>query len=260
MIEKSILILVENKLEEFATLDAFDAFDLSIDRVEARICEDAEIYGNRFYNDLGKYHGVQVYICVTGRGSGGVGASIVSIMNEINGINICAVILIGTAFGTNDKKQKIGQVLVSEKLCLFKLERRYKKIVIPRSGKPHASTLLIDHFRRSMCFWGHDKCDVEFGTVFSGGKLVASIDYRNRLAALCKEAIGCEREASGVHAVCHEKNVHWIIVKGICGWVGGNKEQNKSESREKAAKNAADFVYFALNFASIFPSDLLPKD
>src|SRR5437764_6023477 len=69
--------------------------------------------GDRMYQDLGVVNGAKVFLAQSEMGSGGLGASLQTVQKGIAALSPAAVIMAGIAFGINDEKQAIGDVLVS---------------------------------------------------------------------------------------------------------------------------------------------------
>ena len=105
-----------------------------------------------------------------------------------------------------------------------------QEVIKPRGDRPQASTRLLDRFRASIFDWKGPK--VHFGLILSGDKLINNKDYRDKLLRIEPEAIGGEMEGTGVYAAAYRNKVDWILVKAICDWADGNKDQEK-EVRQK---------------------------
>ncbi len=155
-----------------------------------------------------------------------------------------AVIMVGIAFGRDEQKQTIGDILVSQQLCLYELTRVGKDTRILRGDKPHATSWLVDLFKSASLLWNGPR--VLFGVVMTGDKLVDNLEFRDQLYTLEPEAIGGEMEGAGLYVACHEKKVDWILVKAICDWGNGNKTYDNVARQQTAAQNAAAFVLHAL--------------
>jgi len=210
-----------------------------------------ESIGDRAYFNLGTVNGARVFMTMQpGMGSGGVGGSLPSVTKGIEALSPQAVIMVGIAFGVNEDKQKIGDVLVSKQLQLYDLQRvgtqeNEKSLHITlRGDKPPASSWLVNHFETAALSWNDAK--VRFGVVLTGDKLVDNLDYRNRLISLQQEAVGGEMEGAGLYVACHDKKVDWILIKAICDWGDGMKGVDKAPRQEIAARNAAEFVLHGL--------------
>lgn len=207
--------------------------------------------GDRVYRDLGSLSDVRLLHALSEMGSNSVGASQQTVDKAIRALSPSMVIAVGIAFGVNEKKQRIGDVLVSRQLMLYELQRVGSASIIPRGDKPHASARLINLFEGvSQASWQGE--EVRFGVLLSGEKLVDSTDYRESLRKLESEAIGGEMEGAGIYVSSHDHKVDWIVVKAICDWADGQKRKNKKARQTKAATSAAAFVAHTL--AQVFHS------
>jgi nucleoside phosphorylase len=243
--EADILIVTVTKVESTAILQAFEPI-LGVKATPLSI-ED------RIYFDLGTINKARIFLTQSEMGSGGLGASLLTVRKGIEDLFPTAVIMVGIAFGVNEEKQAIGDILVTEQLRLYDLQRvgtqDEQEQVILRGDKPHASPWLINLFKSADISW--EKARVRFGTVLTGEKLLDNIDYRNQLLSFEPEAIGGEMEGAGLYVACQDKKVDWILVKGICDWADGEKGQDKESRQKTAASNAAAFVVHTLKFVSI---------
>ncbi len=205
----------------------------------------------RAYNNLGTVNGTTVYHAVSEMGSGGSGGMQQTVEKAINALSPGAVIAVGMAFGVNEKKQAIGDILVSKLLRLYELQRVNKNGTITlRGALPDSSPRLLNHLRVfHQTRW--TGATVRFGVVLTGEKLVDDIDYRDQLVAHEEEAVGGEMEGAGLYVSSYDNKVDWIVVKAICDWGDGNKEVDKTPRQKLAAKNAADFVVQSLKNAQL---------
>jgi nucleoside phosphorylase len=243
--EADILIVTVTKVESSAALQAFEK--------TTDIKAKPQSIDNRIYWNLGSIDNARVFLTQSEMGSGGLNASLQTVGKGIEALSPTAVIMVGIAFGVNDRKQSIGDILVTEQLRLYDLQRvgtqEAQEQISLRGDKPHASSWLINHFRSADLLW--QGATVIFGTVLTGEKLIDNIDYRDRLRNLESEAIGGEMEGAGLYVACQDKKVDWILIKSICDWADGNKGQDKESRQQTAAQNAAEFVAHALKFGSI---------
>src|SRR4051794_25321545 len=76
---------------------------------------------DRIYLNLGEVGGAKVFMALSGMGAGGVGGAQENVRKGIEALSPSAVIMVGIAFGINEEKQAIGDVLVSERLMLYDL-------------------------------------------------------------------------------------------------------------------------------------------
>jgi nucleoside phosphorylase len=49
-------------------------------------------------------------------------------------------------------------------------------------------------------------------------------------------------EGTGPYGACQDQNADWILVKAICDWADGKKDQDKAARQQTAAQNAARYV------------------
>ena len=206
----------------------------------------------RMYFDLGAVNKAGL-LTQSEMGTSGLDASLQTVRKGIEALNPAAVVMVGIAFGVNEQEQTIGDILVTEQLRPYDLQRVGTHDgalqIRPRGDKPHASPWLVNHLKSADLKWEGAK--VRFGTVLSGEKLVDNEDFRDQLRALEPEAIGGEMEGAGLYVACQDKKVDWILVKAICDWADGQKAQDKDERQQSAAHNSAAFLLHALRFAPI---------
>jgi len=232
-----VLIVTVTKVESRAVVQVFQ-------EVTGKQAQPVSI-GERIYWYLGEVKGAQVFMALSEMGAGGLGASQQAVQKAIDALNPSAVIMVGIAFGINEQKQAIGEILVSQQLLLYDLQRVGKEEIIPRGDKPHASAWLLNRFRSADLDW--NGALVRFGLVLTGEKLVDNIDYRAQLKQFEPEAIGGEMEGAGLYVSCQEAKVDWILVKAVCDWADGKKGvPDKNSHQNTAAQNAASLVVHAL--------------
>lgn len=205
--------------------------------------------GDRLYRYLGTINGTRTFHALSEMGSSGPGAAQQTVDKGIRALSPEAVIGVGIAFGVNEKKQTIGDILLSKQLRLYDLQRAGRKIIL-RGDRPHASTRLINFFEGiAQSSWKGAK--VWPGVILSGDKLIDNLDYRNQLLEFESEAVGGEMEGTGVYVASHDHKVDWIVIKAICDWADGKKSKNKRKRQQKAAINAAEFVLYSLQLAQL---------
>ena len=205
-----------------------------------------------------RFQGARVFLVQSEMGSGGLGAAQQTVQRGIAALSPSAVIMVGIAFGVDEQKQSIGDILVSRQLWLYDLQRvgtqkrrrphlADEMIITPRGAKPDASPALLSLFHAADFGW--EGADVRFGLILSGDKLVDNIDFRQQLKDFEPEAVGGEMEGAGLYVACQDGKVDWILVKGICDWADGKKAEDKAQRQALAAHNAASFVLHTLQFA-----------
>ncbi len=233
-----VLLVTVTKVESQAVLAVFEA---SAGKQARPVTLD-----RRTYFDLGIFNGARVYLTQSEMGAAGLGGAIQTVHKGIDALQPDAVIMLGIAFGVDQAWQKIGDILISENLRPYELQRVGEKQIIPRGDRPHSSIWLLNLLKSADLRWAGAK--VHFGVVLTGEKLVDNIDFREQLRVFEPEAIGGEMEGAGLYAACQDKKVDWILVKAICDWADGKKEQDRSARQQTAAANAANFVLHPLQF------------
>jgi WD40 repeat protein/nucleoside phosphorylase len=208
-------------------------------------------------NRLGVHGGMEIIHCVSKQGEDEAQNMCHTV---IQGLRPKAVIGVGIAFGVKPDKQKIGDVLIPIDIQGYDLARVSTDHIEPRGSRPPSSSLLFQRFNHTdqSCGPYQDACPswptIHTGTILSGSKLVDNIDYRTSLQQLASNIIGGEMEAIGIQVAADSNKVDWIIIKAICDWADGNKNNPHKEMDQKiAAQNAALVVHKALSQGNLYP-------
>lgn len=170
------------------------------------------------------------------------GGAIIKVSDAIDVWEPKAVIMCGIAFGIDKKSQNIGDVLVSDAIIPYDIKRVGKDITIQRGPSPRAGALLFDRFK-SAKEWDHtlpnkEKAKIITAFILSGESLIDNIEFRDSLLKVFPNAKGGEMEGAGLYAAADNKNLQWIVVKGICDYADGNKSKNKNQNQRVAAESA----------------------
>ena len=189
-------------------------------------------------------------------GAGGIGASQQRTSDVITHWKPAAVIAVGIAFGIDETKQQIGDVLVATQLRDYELSRVNEDASITlRADIGSTSDPLKNRLRTKDAVEKRKSRDwpkVRFGMLLCGQKLIDNVDYRNSLKLLEPEAIGGEMEGVGVYVSASREKVDWIVIKAICDW-GHDKNDAQKDARQKlAAKNAATVLKAALDVGPLY--------
>ena len=235
-----VLLVTVTKVESKAVLAVFQ-------EATKQKPQPVEIDG-RTYFSLGTISGARVSMTQSEMGAGGLDASLQTVQKGIDALSPAAVIMVGIAFGISEEKQAIGDILVTSQLRPYELQRVGTCSIVLRGDKPHASPRLLSRMRSAELMW--EGATLRFGVVLTGEKLVDNIDFRDQLRGFEPEAVGGEMEGAGLYVACQDKKVDWILVKGICDWADGKKEQDREVRQQTAAMNAARFVLHALQFTA----------
>jgi nucleoside phosphorylase len=245
----TLVLLTANDLEARAVLDAF---------VGGRDVSRKTI-GGITYNVLGIHGDMHVVHSFSEMGSGGVGASQQRTREAIEHWKPKAVIAVGIAFGMDESKQKIGDVLVATQTQDYELSRlNTDGTVTPRGDKPHSTDRLCNRLRQVDVSQGRVAADwpkARFGLVLSGQKLLDNLDYRESLKSLYPEAIGGEMEATGLYVSATAAKVDWMVIKAICDWGHDKNQADKDVWQKLAAKNAAYVLKVALEAGPLYADE-----
>ncbi len=239
-IEADVLIVTVTDVEKDAVLNAFYKATNTLPQ--------AVNIGDRTYQNLGIINGSTVYMASSKMGAIGLGAAQQTVEKGIKALNPHAVIMVGIAFGVDDEKQAIGDILVSRQLMLYDPQRVGKGEIVPRGDKVSCTPRLDSYLDSAKLHWKlkGNSTEIRFGLVLTGEKLIDKLSYRKSLKKLEPEFIGGEMEGAGLYVSSQDAKVDWILVKAICDWADGNKEQDRDQRQQLAANNAASFVLFAL--------------
>ena len=244
-----LLLVTATKAESQAVLNAFQRHTTQPPRL---------VPGDgKTYHDLGVVNDARVWLVLTEMGANGPGGAQQTVSKALAEIQPVAVVMIGIAFGMDPEKQQIGDILVSQNLRPYEPQRVGQENVL-RGDRPHGSSWLLDACRNTDLHWPGAK--VHFGCVLTGDKLVDNLDFRRQLRAFEPEAIGGEMEAAGLYVACQEAKVDWLLVKAICNWADGHKDQDEQQHQALAARNAAEFVLHMLQKVGLNPSASLARD
>ncbi len=234
--DKSILIATASKVETQAVQEIFR---LPEKRWATRKIGD----GNKIYYDLGIHGGVPVFMVQSEQGSITPGGAGLTIKQAISELRPQAVIMCGIAFGLQKKKQQLGDILIAKRLQNYEFRKTdTRQGQIARGDRATAPERLLARFRNGENQW-QGKAKTCFGLVLSGEKLANDLDFRDSLLKEEPEAIGGEMEGTGLYAAAREAKTDWILVKAICDWADGSKDDAHQLS---AARNAAQFVLHVL--------------
>lgn len=154
-----------------------------------------ETIGKKTYYDLGTVNQTRVWLVRSEPGSGSLGAAQQTVQKGIEALSPDAVIMAGVAFGVNEEKQSIGDVLVSKQLMSYEPQRVGEE-VIPRGVRADCSPWLLNRARDAELNW--TKSTVRVGLVLSGEKLVDDLPFRKQLVSIEREAVGGEMEGAGL--------------------------------------------------------------
>ncbi len=179
-------------------------------------------------------------------------ASTLTIQEAYEVINPVCVIMLGIAYGIDKVSQNLGDVLLSCDIQPYHSIRRSTgsdgepnnkdRNIIMTPGQNVLNQVMNLQYTSS-------RYRVFSGTMLSGEELIDNEEYRNYLVKVFNNnansnIIGGEMEAAGLTSVLHkENNKNWIVIKAICDFADGKKDENKTQNQIKAAENAVDFCF-----------------
>lgn len=191
-------------------------------------------------------------------------SSIMTVNAALSKLKSKVVIMVGIAFGVNDEKQKIGDVLVSETIIPYNIKRVGAGDTVHRGQEGLASQLLLNRLR-NIKTWEHQLDDSKianliFTRLLSGEELIDNLEHRNSLIKEFPDSLGGEMEGAGVCSACGDK-IDWILIKGICDFADGEKGKNKKKRQEQAIESALSLCMELFNSKTVFKDlNILPFD
>lgn len=199
-----------------------------------QVYDEANTY---YFGVFGKYNIVHVQ---SNMGSIGRDSAIMTISNSVKTLKPKFVLMIGIAFGINDEKQQIGDVLIAEGVIPYD-NKRVGDRTIQRGQNAPSSKILLNRFK-SIKSWQHFIDDTKisnpiFTQVLSGEELIDNKERRDELVHEFPFSKGGEMEGAGLYAAC-DGVADWILVKGICDFADGNKTHNKNINQQIAIDSA----------------------
>jgi len=181
-----------------------------------------------FVGSLGQY---PVVLCMCAMGASGRDSAQIVTGEVIRFWKPSGVIMVGIAFGKDPERQRIGDVLISERIIAYEPVRVGADASISRGQHFPAGARLTDRFRNYTLGWEFrdpigGRCEPRPGPILSGEKLVDNADFKALLFEQHPYAIGGEMEGVGLAAAAAREGCEWILVKGICDWADGEKTEN----------------------------------
>lgn len=174
----------------------------------------------------------------TSAGSVGQSGSELVTAEAINELDPHFIIASGICFGLKKDKQKMGDVLISEKVSDYELVRLSDEDFRERGPRTSSNSTLLDAARIVREDYRTGDVGVMHGEFISGLKLLDSLPEVEQLQARFPDAIGGEMEASGVVAASARHQKGWIVIKAVCDWGFGKGD----DYQKTAADNAATYA------------------
>ena len=236
-----------------------------------RITEDKITY------QFSKINGIPiVHIWPRGTSSFTVHGSFLTLKAVLQRFSPKYVFAVGVAFGADPNTQKLGDVLISERLVFYD---SFSKLT---NGKlqlsPDEDHLVGENILAGCQFLKKKQPPAAaqlspsqwfLGTMLTGGMVLSDPDEKTRLLQAAKsighDVIGGEMEGIGIYFACNTVNpaVPFVIIKGICDWavnkngwdfVSANKDEQdeiKDCVQAFACENAfktLDYIFSHISF------------
>jgi nucleoside phosphorylase/tetratricopeptide (TPR) repeat protein len=224
----TILLITSKQVETRSVLDVFSVTDIQ-----------REYIRKRTYYRLGQFKDADIWLLQVEEGTATPGGSLDTIPDAIEVLHPSAIIMVGCAFGLKPEAQQTGDILVSKQLVSYEPQKRKDSEILPHGDRITCSVPLLDRFRSGELDWKGAK--IHFGPLLSGEKEVSDRSFRDELLRLEPEAIGGDKEGTGLYVAASKEKTDWIIVRAISGWA-----DDESNQEEFAARNAAQFVKYVI--------------
>ena len=196
-----------------------------------------------YFGVFGKYKVVHVQCSM---GSVSPSSSIITVKESLELLKSKALLMVGIAFGIDNNKQNIGDVLVAESVLPYESQRIGESDTIQRGIEIPSSQLLLNRFK-NIRDWNYKLSDsknteIIFTRVMSGEVLVDNLEHRELLKRTYPDSKGGEMEGAGVYSACSSSKTKTdcILIKGICDFADGEKGKNKQQNQTTAISSALD--------------------
>lgn len=224
------------------------------------IChERRSVLGKAYYfGQFGLYPAAYIHLDEQGVTSP---AAMPLVSQLVNNLSPVAVIMVGIAFGADKQKQKIGDVLVSDKILPYDSQKILENATEYKEIPKEVGFQLLNAFRahREWTYYlpNSKRADVFIGSILTGSRLVNNYNYRMKLLSdfINYNPIGGEMEAQGIYSMCRMHGINeWIIVKGICDWAYKKGTPSKDADQKIAANSAVEYCFYVFSRGGLFDS------
>lgn len=216
-----------------------------------------EVQGQKYHlGHLGCYN--VLHCQCQDQGAIAVGGSIVTVMNALEHWScVKAVIMVGIAFGMYDepnetRQQHIGDILIAKEIIPYERQKVQPTEIKYKEDRQKADTNILDAFKIVGADWNvrnlyDEATGMEICDMLSGEKLVNNPDYRRQLKEQFPTSRGGEMEGAGVASACVNKNIPWVLMKSVCDFGDGHKQEHKHARQACAAALAAEACQLVLS-------------
>lgn len=167
-----------------------------------------------------------------------------------------AVIMVGIAFGKDFREQKIADVLVATEIIDYEVTRIGLDGIVDRGTRPPSNRNLLSLFEQAYewQFYRPDNslCQLIAGPILSGEKLIDNSEFKAELFQRFPHAKGGEMEGIGFCSAANSLNKPWILVKAICDWADGSKNDKHQPLAAAASVSLVHNVLSQRTLMNIF--------
>lgn len=221
-------------------------------------------YGDNLMYKLGMLGRYNVVSVRSEMGTSDPGAIRDTLEEAIEYCNPIAVFLVGVAWGANEEKQNIGDVLIVRTTDNYNHAKVESGGYINR-GIPQESSLFLYKRFNEFDKWEFILPDGQLarrhaGQFICGEMLLNDKPYKLSLMQRYKEAIGGDMESFTFATTAKKNNINnWIVIKGICDW-GYDKGQDKDRKQKIAMTSVMSLCKEIFSQKNIFNTILKKKE
>lgn len=202
------------------------------------------------FGQFGNYHAVHVQVQM-GQDERSSTRNIIG--TAISELKPKIILLLGVAFGFDNKNHRFGDILVAQKIQPYEYSKKERLGNTSYRGTLRECGQTLED-RLTNHIWSHywiegiegKKVQTLPGLVLSGNKLVNNKKFKDGLYKAFKHLspIGGEMEGSaGYSAVDYiDRNIEIVLVKGICDWGDGNKNDDAQPFAAFTAISLVDHI------------------
>jgi nucleoside phosphorylase len=211
--------------------------------------------GNQYY--LGKFGNHRTVVTQSRMGDRNEFGSNTTTRQALHEWNPKAVIMVGIAFGKKPTKQNIADVLVATKLIDYESIRMNSDGSIDDRGDHLQSNGQLLRLFEQAYGWEFRRPDGSLsksdpGPILSGNKLIDNFGFKTELFERFSSAKGGEMEGIGFATAANEMKKPWILIKAICDWADGNKNDHYQPLAAAAAASLVHYVLLQKTILSCF--------
>jgi nucleoside phosphorylase len=194
---------------------------------------------------LGRFGAFKVAVFKSSMGTTDPSAATLAAASALSFWDPRALIMVGICFGKSRTKHQPGDVIVAERIIPYEAQR-VGSSVISRSAIPNTGIVLRNRFENAIDWRflrpDNTQVSIHVGAVLSGEKLIDDLKFKDRLLRRHPTAIAGEMEGAGVWAAAARSKTEWILVKAVCDWADGQKNDDYQQLAAAAAVSLTHHV------------------